>query len=108
MPQKHVLAQKKALLAQTFDCRYCRQVLCETVRTAKLTPIAARLQELEGRIDQHIIPKEVGQSWELKFTLSSVVFVPFNSEVPITMEKRRTGPSYRQSQIISLAQVTPS
>ncbi|XP_073162590.1 cytochrome P450 20A1 isoform X6 [Lepidochelys kempii] len=38
--------------------RYCRQVLCETVRTAKLTPIAARLQELEGRIDQHIIPKE--------------------------------------------------
>uniref|UniRef100_K7GGM1 Cytochrome P450 family 20 subfamily A member 1 n=1 Tax=Pelodiscus sinensis TaxID=13735 RepID=K7GGM1_PELSI len=38
--------------------RYCRQVLCETVRTAKLTPIAARLQDLEGRIDQHIIPKE--------------------------------------------------
>ncbi|XP_060639009.1 cytochrome P450 20A1 [Anolis sagrei] len=38
--------------------RYCRQVLCETVRTAKLTPIAARLQELEGRVDQHIIPKE--------------------------------------------------
>ncbi|XP_003223588.4 cytochrome P450 20A1 [Anolis carolinensis] len=38
--------------------RYCRQVLCETVRTAKLTPIAARLQELEGKVDQHIIPKE--------------------------------------------------
>ncbi|KAM6463269.1 cytochrome P450 20A1 isoform 2-T4 [Liasis olivaceus] len=38
--------------------RYCRQVLNETVRTAKLTPIAARLQELEGRVDQHLIPKE--------------------------------------------------
>ncbi|XP_037254667.1 cytochrome P450 20A1 isoform X3 [Falco biarmicus] len=38
--------------------RYCRQVLCETVRTAKLTPIAAQLQELEGRVDQHTIPKE--------------------------------------------------
>ncbi|XP_044287868.1 cytochrome P450 20A1 isoform X2 [Varanus komodoensis] len=38
--------------------RYCRQVLCETVRTAKLTPIAARLQELEGRVDHHIVPKE--------------------------------------------------
>ncbi|XP_034993462.2 cytochrome P450 20A1 [Zootoca vivipara] len=38
--------------------RYCRQVLCETVRTSRLTPIAARLQELEGRVDQHIIPKE--------------------------------------------------
>ncbi|XP_051839716.1 cytochrome P450 20A1 [Antechinus flavipes] len=38
--------------------RYCRQVLCETVRTAKLTPIAARLQDLEGKVDQHIIPRE--------------------------------------------------
>ncbi|XP_074729132.1 cytochrome P450 20A1 isoform X2 [Strix uralensis] len=38
--------------------RYCRQVLCETVRTAKLTPIAAQLQELEGKVDQHTIPKE--------------------------------------------------
>ncbi|XP_075285911.1 cytochrome P450 20A1 isoform X2 [Opisthocomus hoazin] len=38
--------------------RYCRQVLCETVRTAKLTPIAAQLQELEGRVDQHTVPKE--------------------------------------------------
>uniref|UniRef100_A0A6I8R7W9 Cytochrome P450 family 20 subfamily A member 1 n=1 Tax=Xenopus tropicalis TaxID=8364 RepID=A0A6I8R7W9_XENTR len=37
---------------------YCRQILCETVRTASLTPISARLQELEGRVDQHIIPKE--------------------------------------------------
>ncbi|NXT99976.1 CP20A protein, partial [Buphagus erythrorhynchus] len=38
--------------------RYCRQVLCEAVRTAKLTPIAAQLQELEGRVDQHTVPKE--------------------------------------------------
>ncbi|KAM9305149.1 cytochrome P450 20A1 [Gastrophryne carolinensis] len=37
---------------------YCRQILCETVRTARLTPISARLQELEGRVDQHVIPKE--------------------------------------------------
>ncbi|KAM8933777.1 cytochrome P450 20A1 [Pelodytes ibericus] len=37
---------------------YCRQILCETVRTASLTPISARLQELEGRVDQHLIPKE--------------------------------------------------
>ncbi|KAM4698552.1 cytochrome P450 20A1 [Rhinophrynus dorsalis] len=37
---------------------YCRQILCETVRTASLTPISARLQELEGRVDQHVIPKE--------------------------------------------------
>lgn len=38
--------------------RYFQQVLNETVRTAKLTPIAARLQENEGKVDQHIIPKE--------------------------------------------------
>ena len=39
--------------------RYCQQVLNETVRTAKLTPVAARLQEVEGKVDQHVIPKEV-------------------------------------------------
>lgn len=39
--------------------RYCQQLLNETVRTAKLTPVAARLQELEGKVDQHVIPKEV-------------------------------------------------
>ena len=39
--------------------RYCQQVLNETVRTAKLTPIAARLQEVEGKVDEHVIPKEV-------------------------------------------------
>uniref|UniRef100_A0A3Q1AX20 Cytochrome P450, family 20, subfamily A, polypeptide 1 n=1 Tax=Amphiprion ocellaris TaxID=80972 RepID=A0A3Q1AX20_AMPOC len=38
--------------------RYCQQVLNETVRTAKLTPIAARLQEVEGKVDQHVIPKQ--------------------------------------------------
>ncbi|XP_055362896.1 cytochrome P450 20A1 isoform X2 [Betta splendens] len=38
--------------------KYCQQVLNETVRTAKLTPVAARLQELDGKVDQHIIPKE--------------------------------------------------
>lgn len=39
--------------------RYCQQVLNETVRTAKLTPVAARLQGVEGKVDQHVIPKEV-------------------------------------------------
>ncbi|KAI4794419.1 hypothetical protein KUCAC02_032072 [Chaenocephalus aceratus] len=34
------------------------RVLNETVRTAKLTPVAARLQEVEGKVDQHVIPKE--------------------------------------------------
>ncbi|KAL0626648.1 Cytochrome P450 20A1 [Plecturocebus cupreus] len=38
--------------------RYCRHVLCETVRTAKLTPVSARLQDIEGKIDQFIIPRE--------------------------------------------------
>ncbi|KAL6072867.1 hypothetical protein STEG23_018385, partial [Scotinomys teguina] len=38
--------------------RYCRQVLCETVRTAKLTPVSARLQDLEGKVGPFVIPKE--------------------------------------------------
>ncbi|XP_032260152.1 cytochrome P450 20A1 isoform X2 [Phoca vitulina] len=38
--------------------RYCRQVLCETVRTARLTPVSARLQDIEGKIDKFIIPRE--------------------------------------------------
>ena len=42
--------------------RYCQQVLNETVRTAKLTPVAARLQAVEGKVDQHVIPKEVSGS----------------------------------------------
>nr|XP_008515618.1 PREDICTED: cytochrome P450 20A1 isoform X1 [Equus przewalskii]XP_023478213.1 cytochrome P450 20A1 isoform X1 [Equus caballus] len=38
--------------------RYCRQVLCETVRAAKLTPVSARLQDVEGKVDKFIIPRE--------------------------------------------------
>ncbi|XP_047403585.1 cytochrome P450 20A1 isoform X3 [Sciurus carolinensis] len=38
--------------------RYCRQVLCETVRIAKLTPVSAQLQDIEGKINQFIIPRE--------------------------------------------------
>nr|XP_023397991.1 cytochrome P450 20A1 isoform X1 [Loxodonta africana] len=44
--------------AKIEQLSYCRQVLCETVRTAKLTPISARLQDVEGKIDQFIIPRE--------------------------------------------------
>ncbi|XP_023392078.1 cytochrome P450 20A1 isoform X4 [Pteropus vampyrus] len=40
------------------ELRYCRQVLCETVRIAKLTPVSARLQDIEGKIDKFIIPRE--------------------------------------------------
>ncbi|XP_026979511.1 cytochrome P450 20A1 isoform X6 [Sagmatias obliquidens] len=41
------------------NCKmYCRQVLCETVRTARLTPVSARLQDMEGKIDKFIIPRE--------------------------------------------------
>lgn len=40
------------------ELRYCRQVLCETVRTARLTPVSARLQDMEGKIDKFIIPRE--------------------------------------------------
>lgn len=38
--------------------RYCRQVLFETVRTAKLTPVSARLQDTEGKVGPFVIPKE--------------------------------------------------
>ena len=48
--------------------RYCQQVLNETMRTAKLTPVAARLQEVEGKVDQHVIPKEVSV-FQLSMTL---------------------------------------
>ncbi|XP_031223550.1 cytochrome P450 20A1 isoform X2 [Mastomys coucha] len=37
---------------------YCRQVLFETVRTAKLTPVSARLQDTEGKVGPFVIPKE--------------------------------------------------
>uniref|UniRef100_A0ACB8G042 Uncharacterized protein n=1 Tax=Sphaerodactylus townsendi TaxID=933632 RepID=A0ACB8G042_9SAUR len=53
-----VLGKGPITCAKIEQLRYCRQVLCETVRTSKLTPIAAQLQELEGKVDQHIIPKE--------------------------------------------------
>ncbi|XP_037705670.1 cytochrome P450 20A1 isoform X2 [Choloepus didactylus] len=38
--------------------RYCHRVLYETVRTARLTPISAWLQDIEGKIDQFIIPRK--------------------------------------------------
>ncbi|KAL1021855.1 hypothetical protein UPYG_G00018910 [Umbra pygmaea] len=53
-----VLGSEPISLDKIPQLRYCQQVLNETVRTAKLTPIAARLQENEGKVGQHIIPKE--------------------------------------------------
>ncbi|XP_021332506.2 cytochrome P450 20A1 isoform X1 [Danio rerio] len=53
-----VLGDEPVSLEKIPQLRYCQQVLNETVRTAKLTPVAARLQEVEGKVDQHVIPKE--------------------------------------------------
>lgn len=53
-----VLGTNSVTLEQVKQFRYCRQILMETVRTAKLTPVAARLQEIEGKADQYVIPKE--------------------------------------------------
>uniref|UniRef100_A0A3Q2D2S5 Cytochrome P450, family 20, subfamily A, polypeptide 1 n=1 Tax=Cyprinodon variegatus TaxID=28743 RepID=A0A3Q2D2S5_CYPVA len=53
-----VLGSDPVTLDKIPKLRYCQQVLNETVRTAKLTPVAARLQEVEGKVDQHVIPKE--------------------------------------------------
>ncbi|XP_004851252.1 cytochrome P450 20A1 [Heterocephalus glaber] len=53
-----VLGKSPIMPAKIEQLRYCRQVLCETVRTAKLTPVSARLQDIEGKIDQFIIPRE--------------------------------------------------
>uniref|UniRef100_A0A8C8D1D9 Cytochrome P450 20A1 n=1 Tax=Oncorhynchus tshawytscha TaxID=74940 RepID=A0A8C8D1D9_ONCTS len=53
-----VLGSEPVSLDKIPQLRYFQQVLNETVRTAKLTPIAAQLQENEGKVDQHIIPKE--------------------------------------------------
>ncbi|KAA0713445.1 Cytochrome P450 20A1 [Triplophysa tibetana] len=53
-----VLGEEPVTLEKIPQLRYCQQVLNETVRTSKLTPVAARLQEVEGRVDQHVIPKE--------------------------------------------------
>ncbi|KAM9836266.1 cytochrome P450 20A1 [Aulostomus maculatus] len=55
---KDVLGSDPVTLDKIPQLRYCQQVLNETVRTAKLTPVAARLQEVEGKVDQHVIPKE--------------------------------------------------
>uniref|UniRef100_A0A673GX56 Cytochrome P450 20A1-like n=1 Tax=Sinocyclocheilus rhinocerous TaxID=307959 RepID=A0A673GX56_9TELE len=53
-----VLGEEPVTLEKIPQLRYCQQVLNETVRTAKLTPMATRLQEVEGKVDQHVIPKE--------------------------------------------------
>ncbi|XP_044044658.1 cytochrome P450 20A1 [Siniperca chuatsi] len=53
-----VLGSDPVTLDKIPQLRYCQQVLNETVRTAKLTPVAARLQQVEGKVDQHVIPKE--------------------------------------------------
>ncbi|XP_051913847.1 cytochrome P450 20A1 [Hippocampus zosterae] len=53
-----VLGSDPISLNKIPQLKYCQQVLNETVRTAKLTPIAARLQGLDGKVDQHVIPKE--------------------------------------------------
>lgn len=55
---EEVLGSDPISLDKLPQLRYCQHVLNETVRTAKLTPIASRLQEVEGKVDQHIIPKE--------------------------------------------------
>ncbi|XP_019959633.1 cytochrome P450 20A1 [Paralichthys olivaceus] len=53
-----VLGSAPVSLDKIPQLKYCQQVLNETVRTAKLTPVAARLQQVEGKVDQHVIPKE--------------------------------------------------
>uniref|UniRef100_H3C0P1 Cytochrome P450, family 20, subfamily A, polypeptide 1 n=1 Tax=Tetraodon nigroviridis TaxID=99883 RepID=H3C0P1_TETNG len=55
---EEVLGSGPVSLEKIPQLRYCQQVLNETVRTAKLTPVAAGLQEVEGKVDQHLIPKE--------------------------------------------------
>ncbi|KAM6892618.1 cytochrome P450 20A1 [Lycodopsis pacificus] len=55
---EEVLGSDPVSLDKIPQLRYCQQVLNETVRTAKLTPVAARLQGVEGKVDQHVIPKE--------------------------------------------------
>nr|XP_055201372.1 cytochrome P450 20A1 isoform X2 [Nyctereutes procyonoides] len=54
----HVFGKDPITPEKIEQLRYCRHVLCETVRTAKLTPVSARLQGIEGKIDKFIIPKE--------------------------------------------------
>ncbi|XP_074255322.1 cytochrome P450 20A1 isoform X3 [Saimiri boliviensis] len=60
------------------NCKiYCRHVLCETVRTAKLTPVSARLQDIEGKIDQFIIPRETLVLYALGVVLQDPNTWPF-------------------------------
>ncbi|KAJ7345443.1 hypothetical protein JRQ81_001393 [Phrynocephalus forsythii] len=82
-----VLGKGPITPAKIDQLRYCRQVLCETVRTAKLTPIAARLQELEGKVDQHIIPKETLVLYALGVVLQdrSAWSLPYKYESPVTL-----------------------
>ncbi|XP_041593310.1 cytochrome P450 20A1 isoform X2 [Vulpes lagopus] len=54
----HVFGKDPITPEKIEQLRYCRHVLCETVRTAKLTPVSARLQDIEGKIDKFIIPRE--------------------------------------------------
>ncbi|XP_075898542.1 cytochrome P450 20A1 isoform X1 [Nelusetta ayraudi] len=55
---EQVLGTEPVSLENIPQLRYCQQVLNETVRTSRLTPVAARLQEVEGTVDQNIIPKK--------------------------------------------------
>uniref|UniRef100_A0A7N6BGQ4 Cytochrome P450, family 20, subfamily A, polypeptide 1 n=1 Tax=Anabas testudineus TaxID=64144 RepID=A0A7N6BGQ4_ANATE len=72
-----VLGSEPVSLDKIPQLKYCQQVLNETVRTAKLTPVAARLQELEGKVDQHVIPKErVLCLFDTVVTLTSFRFDP--------------------------------
>ncbi|XP_019061862.1 cytochrome P450 20A1 isoform X2 [Fukomys damarensis] len=53
-----VMGKSPIMPEKIEQLRYCQQVLCETVRTAKLTPVSAQLQDIEGKINQFIIPRE--------------------------------------------------
>ncbi|XP_068612474.1 cytochrome P450 20A1 [Brachionichthys hirsutus] len=55
---EEVLGSDPVSMDKIPQLKYCQHILNETVRTAKLTPVAARLQEVEGKVDQHVVPKE--------------------------------------------------
>ncbi|XP_073489413.1 cytochrome P450 20A1 isoform X2 [Aquarana catesbeiana] len=71
-----VLGKGPITVEKLDQLSYCRQILCETVRTARLTPISARLQELEGRVDQHVIPKETLVLYALGVVLQDSITWP--------------------------------
>ncbi|XP_028661971.1 cytochrome P450 20A1 [Erpetoichthys calabaricus] len=73
---EEVLGQGPVTLDKLEQLRLCRRVLHETVRTAKLTPVAARVQELEGRVDQHVIPKETLVIYALGVVLQDAAIWP--------------------------------